>query len=166
MCKVSQIWSRSKRREFLDSVYLKLNLRKSSDWGKVTQKTIIECGGRYLLLRCYSGSIFRMLKDVYSDIDWKKDWFQNLKSNKGHWFRTSNRKSFFESLAKDLNIKTQQDWAKLTNRKLAKMGALSILNEYYQGSLFKALQHLFPGIFPRLLTKLQRNILGTKVFCM
>lgn len=52
------------RRNFLDEIVKKLDIKKPSDWGKVTVKRFFELGGSSLL-NYYNGSLFGCLQSVY-----------------------------------------------------------------------------------------------------
>lgn len=53
--------------KFLDEVASKLNIKKQSDWGKVTNKQIYDFGGAGLL-QYYNKSLFGCLQSVYKGI--------------------------------------------------------------------------------------------------
>lgn len=52
------------RRKFLDEMAIKLNINKSSDWGKVSVKQIHEFGGSGIL-NYYKHSVLHSLQLVY-----------------------------------------------------------------------------------------------------
>ncbi len=60
-----------------------------------------------------------------------------------HWDNISNHRKFMDKLAKKLNIKTQDDWYKVTWTTLVKNGASSVLQKY-NGSPRKLLTSVFP----------------------
>lgn len=53
------------RKQYLDDVAIKLSIKTSSDWGRVTTKQINELGGGTLLSGYYKGSLFSCLRSVY-----------------------------------------------------------------------------------------------------
>lgn len=53
------------QRKFLDDLAIKLNIKNSSDWGRVTCKQFYEFGGGGLLRHYYNGSVFDCLQSVY-----------------------------------------------------------------------------------------------------
>jgi hypothetical protein len=55
------------RRNFLDEIAKKLNIKTPSDWGKVTYDYFCELGGGSLL-GYYHGSLFACLQSVYKGI--------------------------------------------------------------------------------------------------
>lgn len=56
--------SKENRRKFLNGIAVKLNIKQSSDWGKVITKQIYELGGAGLL-KYYNGSLFNCLQSVF-----------------------------------------------------------------------------------------------------
>lgn len=56
------------RKEFLDEVATKLQIKKSSDWGNVSIATIHELGGGSLLSGYFNNSLIDCLQSVYSSI--------------------------------------------------------------------------------------------------
>lgn len=49
----------------MDSLALKLDIKKPSDWGKVTTQLLYESGASSILSNYYNGSLFACLKSVY-----------------------------------------------------------------------------------------------------
>lgn len=56
-----------------------------------------------------------------------------------------NRKKFMDEVAVKLDIKKPGDWGKVTLPTVYKLGAYSLINNYYDGSLFHCLQSIYPG---------------------
>lgn len=59
--------SMENRRKFLDEIAIKHNVKKLSDWGKVTISQIRQFGGAGLL-KYYNNSLFECLKAIYKGI--------------------------------------------------------------------------------------------------
>jgi hypothetical protein len=53
------------RKNFLDEIAKKLNIKTPSDWGSVTTHMFFELGGSTLLKYYYNGSLFACLQSVY-----------------------------------------------------------------------------------------------------
>lgn len=53
------------RKEFMDEIATKLNIKNPSDWGKITVRHVYELGGVTLLSRYYNGSLYSCLKSIY-----------------------------------------------------------------------------------------------------
>jgi hypothetical protein len=58
-----------------------------------------------------------------------------------------NHKNFLDEIAKKLNIKTPSDWGKVTYDYFCGSGGSTLLNTYYNGSLFTCLQSVYKGIY-------------------
>lgn len=117
---------------------------------------IKDLGGRTLLSH-YKYSLFRCLKSVYSgmfvmaiylrslEIEWKKEWFPNLPIvAHSHWNSISNRRKFLDELKQKFDIKSPQDWGRITTQCVRDTGGIAILNAY-KGSLFRCLQSVYQG---------------------
>lgn len=63
----SQWSSTDARKNFLDEVSKKLNIKNPSDWGSVKIQTIQQLGGSGLL-SYYKGSLFICLKSIYKGL--------------------------------------------------------------------------------------------------
>jgi len=62
----------------------------------------------------------------------------------GYWKKLENRRNFFDSLAEQLNVRTPEDWYKISLKDAKKHGAASLLQKYYDNSLIKALCAIYP----------------------
>jgi hypothetical protein len=156
------------RKNFLDEIAMKLNIKIPSDWGNITVQQLYELGGSSLLTHYYNGSLFKCLQSVYKgifiifililikDTNWKREWFTKLP--KSYWKSMENRRNFLDEIAKKLNIKTPSDWGKVTNQQLFEHGRSSLLGHYYNGSLFKCLQSVYKGIYSIFLFYNQKKI--------
>lgn len=54
------------QKQFLDELARNLNIKRPSDWGKLTTRSFSECGGKSILSNYYDGSLFKCLQSVYS----------------------------------------------------------------------------------------------------
>lgn len=68
-----------------------------------------------------------------------------FKFPKLHWNSKENQRNFFEGLKLRFQIKEPHDWGKVTVRDVNANGGLSLLNHYFNGSLFEGLQSTYPG---------------------
>lgn len=60
------------------------------------------------------------------------------------WKDKENQKKFLNEIAPSLHVKKPSDWGKVTKEMLSIRDGAKLLSQY-DGSLFKALQCLFPG---------------------
>lgn len=68
--------SMSHQKQLLDDIAIKLNIKKPSDWGKITLLQFIELGGGSVLTFYYHGSLFKCLQSVYKGSLWK--WYHSF----------------------------------------------------------------------------------------
>lgn len=112
------------QKNFLNSVAKKFNINHPSHWGNITKKHIHLEKGYGLLLR-HGGSLLRALQSVFpgrkivvltgKDIKWAKEWFQNLpKYSVTFWKNKENQREFMNKIAKSYNIRTPNDWQRVT----------------------------------------------------
>jgi hypothetical protein len=58
----------------------------------------------------------------------------------GHWRDIKTQRSFFDRLARELNIEKPQDWYSVRLADVKIRGGASFMNYYYRDSLFKGMQ--------------------------
>lgn len=56
------------RKQFLEEVKTKFQIKKPSDWGKLSTQQFIKAGGATLLTKYYDDSLFKCLQSVYDGI--------------------------------------------------------------------------------------------------
>lgn len=76
------------------------------------------------------------------EIAWKSEWFQK---GKGYWFHKDNQRLFLQKFAQQMNIENPSDWGRIRLHELLERGALP-LYMMHEGSIFKLLKNVFPGI--------------------
>lgn len=92
---------------------------------------------------------------------WKREWFSRIRvgSKKSkYWQSEANRRKFMEEMAIELGIKEPQEWGKVTFQQISKLGGTGLL-KYFDFSLLKALQKIFPGNNLSFLELSSRNFL-------
>lgn len=125
------------RKSFLDEISLKLQCKQPNDWGTVTTHSVRQLGGNTLLKK-YKGSLFSCLKSIYTglklhrnftmyqDIEWKKDWFLHIPQKppipKSYWNSMENCREYLDSIARNYNLISSEDWRKVTNSLIVKKG--------------------------------------------
>lgn len=143
---------KSNQKNFLEEFAQNYHIKKPEDWGRITQKVFIEEGGIALLLKY--GSIFQVLRAVFPgtgciasnaiETSWKEEWF-NFHEPPGYWKSKENRRKFLLKYAQSKGIKEPKEWSKATVRDIQKQGG-SYLKHLYNGSIFRALQDVFPDV--------------------
>lgn len=149
------------RKNLMDGIASKVGIKRPSDWGQVTIQQVHQLGGGTLLNKYYNGSLFTCLESVYKgfsthllyfliyiDIKWERKWFRNRPNvPKNYWKSMENQKKFMDELAIKLNIKDPRDWGKQTTRVIYELGKGSLLNGYYNNSVFSCLQAVYKGFY-------------------
>lgn len=131
------------QRIFLDKIANKFSLRNPKEWGRITKYQIKEEGGAPLLNK-YKNSLSSTLKDVYSEIDWKSDWFINRRAKYRFWEDTANQRKFLEGLSQKLHTHEPQLWGKVPIEQVIRNGGSGLMRKY-KYSLYEALVTNFPG---------------------
>jgi hypothetical protein len=92
----------------------------------------------------YRGSLEHALRSIYPYRRWPPWLFGNVPA--GYWSRIEHRREFFDYLAKEkLDIKTMDDWYKVTKNEFSQVGGSSILVTAYKGlPLSEALLEVYP----------------------
>lgn len=76
------------------------------------------------------------------ETEWDKEWFININ---GIWKSKRNQRIFLEHLQQKLHIKNPMEWGKISKRELKENGAIALIRDYYDGSIYKALKSVFSG---------------------
>jgi hypothetical protein len=77
-----------------------------------------------------------MMKSTFPDHEWVPWRFKRHRA----WGDMKNRRSFFDSIAKDLNVQKLEDWYQVDKNEVSKLGGGYLLNHYYKDSLKNALK--------------------------
>lgn len=68
----------------------------------------------------------------------------------GFWKNSENQRLYFQILSQEFNINKPSEWGTLDSQELGKKkGINTLLINYHNKSLFRALQFNFPGIMNR-----------------
>lgn len=57
----------------------------------------------------------------------------------------SNQRDFFDAVGKELGVVELVDWYKVRKDDVIARGGRTLFDNFYQDSLLKALQHIYPG---------------------
>ena len=60
------------------------------------------------------------------------------------WTKNENHKPFFDYSFKQLECKSMDDWYKVTKLDFERNGGMALLNVYYEGSILRAVQSIYP----------------------
>lgn len=143
------------QRQFFEKLQRNLNIKKWSDWKKVSRKDIIDNGGSSLL--AYFGTLEKALLTVYPEHGVKtpkarkkvsiiysftnKDW--PPKAIGGYWKVKTHQLNFLEKLYAHLKLTSWEDWHSVPKETIKKFGGSSLL-KFYNGSFIKCLTTLYP----------------------
>ena len=115
-------------KEYMNWLSDKLNIKTMEDWYKVSKevksikyikinyykiKDIIENYGSSLI-KHYNESIINLIKSAYPNYNWLPWKFNH--APKGFWSNENNVKEYMNWLSERLNIKTMEDWYRVTEK--------------------------------------------------
>ena len=103
---------------FLDHLKVSLNLQSPEDWNSITQKQIKNYGASSLLSK-YS---LYDLKCMACPTNHEKFEKPHETKSSTHWNNEENRNQFIENLKQKFNLKTPQDWKRLSKRQIFLQG--------------------------------------------
>jgi hypothetical protein len=134
--------SRDDQKAFFDDLASKLGISTPRDWGRISKRKVFQQGGGGLLSNYYGSSLFKALKNIYPEVEWKREWFQYPPN---YWKSKENQRHFFDELATEFGINEPKEWGKITVNQVAEKGGRGIIFNY-GSSLFRALQGAYPEV--------------------
>ena len=111
---------------FLSNLSKKLNLKTIDDWNNITQKDIIDFGGRSLLK---SYSIIELKTFGFPDGE-SKFLLGGNKKPFGFWKNKDNIEQYLQLLKEKLKLKSPDDWNKLTKKSIQMNGGSGLTKIY------------------------------------
>ena len=133
------------QREFMNELYEKFELKSLEEWFNVPKYQFIRNSGKNLFI-LYSNDYKKLLSSIYPDYHWKFD--NNIKINSNEYFKAfNNQVIFMDDLYKKLDLKSLDDWLKITRKLIIRNGGKSLILTYYSNDLKKLLQSIYPN-FP------------------
>jgi hypothetical protein len=139
-------------RQQLDSIARQFKIQTQQDWYSTSQ-TISQSTAFNK-----KGSLFAALQTAYPEFKWLE--FLVRPCPRSYWRKKSNHKKVMDWIAEKLDIQMQQDWYDVTGLQVKQLGAKVLINKYYSGSLFSALQSIYPQYIwdPQQLTATPRSL--------
>lgn len=125
---------------FFDLIAKKHNITQFSQWNSVPVSLIHQEGGAGLLTEY--PSLHEALKLVYPENAQLLDELDCKKVPQHFWKTLDNQRKAFDHLARELNVRTMDDWNRVRAVDLRKLGYGSILG--YYPSFFQALVSVYP----------------------
>ena len=134
--------SLNNQREFMNKLFIKLNLKSLDDWLHIPNRKIYRSGGR-ILLKIYSNDKKKLLSTIFPDHIWD---FENLKiSSKIKYFNSiENQRKFMNNLYLKFGLNSLDDWIQISRRKLLKNRGKVLLVYYYENDIQKLLSSIYP----------------------
>ena len=114
------------------------NYKQEEDWYKIDQKDFADTGGANLV--AYMGSIYDLVKDMYSGYEWKP-WLFEVAPN-GCWKNRGNHRKFLDYVAEKEKWTQPEDWYKVTRATFTRHKGVSLLKLY--DSLFHCIETNYP----------------------
>ena len=135
----------SNQKEYLDTITKQLNIQNDDDWSSIYESHIRSFSGGNQLLSLYNNNLYTLLSSLYPNKNW--DFFSKLDaskpSNNAYWDNLDNQRKLMDSISNQLNIKSKNDWKKITLQQFQDMyGSYEILKRY--SSIFDALKSIYP----------------------
>ena len=135
------------QRQFMDSLYQKLQLKSRFDWKNVENRTIIKNGGTSII--CSYHSFLSIFQTIYPEHDWS--FLTEKRKYRKFWSSLSSQREFMDYLYRKFNLSCLEDWKKVKPTTIAKNGGngLVALYDNYKLLLKEVYPH-YPWLFPSI----------------
>ncbi len=90
----------------------------------------------------YHGSLVKALYSIYSNHHWQLWKFAQVLQ--GYWYDISHQRDYFDSLARDMNLQTFEQWYDITREDVEAHEGSDFLAVHYDRSVARALQTVYP----------------------
>jgi very-short-patch-repair endonuclease len=140
-------WASTENRlKYAEWLYKHLEFSKKEDWYNVSQDTFRENYGSGLILnpRTYNGSHIKFLEDVYSEDTWYPWLFKQ--TTQGYWKNLNNRLRAMRWFQEKCDVKTQDDWYKITREDFRRNSLGGLVTHYYNDNLKYMIIELNPNM--------------------
>lgn len=121
---------------------LKLPISTLSDWYSVSPSILNATQSGTALLRGRHLGLYSLLKDAYSHHHWLP--WRFMAAPRSLWKKRSMHRAYFDWVAAELHLEHPSDWASIRAKDLELLNGSYLLEGYYAGSLFEALQIVYP----------------------
>ena len=135
------------QKNFIHSLFYSLKLKNLSEFNLLNKKKIIENGGKYLIDQIYSNDLQQLLTTLFPNYPWKFDHlkFQNTKIKLINFRTLENRQKFIDEIFVKFQMKSLEDWRKITKKDLIKNGGERLIVYYYSNKLQNLLLSIYPN---------------------
>jgi len=151
-----KLLSREQRMEYVNKILApQLGITKVEDWYQVTNAHLETIQGAQSMIRhWYGGSLLRCLQDTVEGPESGKwlTWKFDHQAPRGFWQNEKSRKEFFDTLAKQFNLSSLQDWYQIDAQRVINAGGTlaSCLNGL--GAYFCPRRNTFNLILRRIIS--------------
>ena len=136
--------SLSNQRDCFQHISLQMNIKKMEDWYDISVTHLFRnFKGFSTIFRLYNYSMIDTLQAIYPDYQWDIHRFK--RKPQSFWLSEDNQRSFLHQLYHKRGMKSMEEWNNVKNEEIMKEGGSGLLGQY-KGSLFSALQSLYPSI--------------------
>ena len=128
---------KNNQKQFLDNLAIKLNIKSYKDWNTISRKDIVQQGGARIFEEF--PSFYDCLKYHYPDENWDASERNSIPKN--YWDSDENIKSFLLKVKQIYELKTNEDWYRISTRQIHSIGGEYLLRKY---SLYDLVSKVFP----------------------
>ena len=131
------------QRKFMDNLFIQFKLISLDDWLYITKQQIIDNGGKMLIHYYYESNMEKLLKTIYPEHTW--NFTKHKKRFTKNYFQSiNNQKLFMDYLFKELNLKSIDDWLKISKQTFHDYKAEKLL-KLYSGNVNSLLYSIYPN---------------------
>jgi hypothetical protein len=131
------------QRAYLDWIAEQLGMERVEDWYHCSAQHVNAVGRHKIVQDLYGNSLVKALTTVYPEFTWHV-WKFSEKVPHSYWTHMQHQRLFFDWLAEQLDIRELDDWYQYSAVFIKEHVASNILNQYYKGSLQRALSTIYP----------------------
>ena len=132
------------QRQFMDSLFRKLELKSMNDWLTVKKTQLITLGAKKLF-GVYDNDYSRLLSSIYPQYTWN---FGDIKITSNLYFKSiENQRQFMNNLYEKFELNSLEDWMNISKNKIINNDGKSLIQFYYENNLQKLFQTVYPN-FP------------------
>ena len=117
------------QKQFMDYLKNKFQLNSLDDWYQITRKQLKENGGKSLISYYYSNDMKLLLSTIYPHHNWNFNILIKLNSI-GYFKSIENQQKFMDDLFKKLELKSIEDWNKVSMSSIINNGGKNLLYHY------------------------------------
>jgi hypothetical protein len=128
------------QRKTLDYIAQLLGIQKYEDWFHVRASDVRRLNRA--IMDPFQQSLHSTLQAYYPEFEWNPLLFHYVPHNL--WLLKENHRKMMDLIGEYLGVEKQEDWYHLTLEDVHEAGGHGLLYNYYNNSLFNALQSIYP----------------------